>query len=39
MATREYMLGEHLPDLHVTLWVRAAFLQHMTQQSMIIECP
>ncbi len=22
MATREYMVGEHLPDLHITFWVR-----------------
>lgn len=21
MATREYMLGEHLPYLHITFWV------------------
>ncbi len=21
MATREYMLGEQLPDLHITFWV------------------
>lgn len=25
MATREYMLGEHLPDFHVTLWVQPFF--------------
>ena len=45
MATREYMLGEHLPDLHITFWVGCSTIIEYLSDSiysyltMPVTCP